>query len=220
MKTTYAVVWRDGALPLATGKLELLPRTLKLDGADISTEIPYETIVGIRVGRCAEDRLNGRLSVVVEQRRADPVIISTVGQSSLVGEIAERLARLQFGVEGDRRVALIVPLKAGSRDSVRSLLEDGPPFDPSELPGLDRHEVFLTLEEAVFLFESRLGLEALTPLLADPDLWAAFGKWQEHLGGPPRIAEAAYAWTRQESTNGVSYLSTPGPGDSDGGDIF
>jgi hypothetical protein len=85
---------------------------------------------------------------------------------------------------------------------------------------LDRHEVFLTTDETVFLFESRLGIEALTPLLAAPDLWAAVGRWQEHLAGPPRVAEAAYSWTRPETAKGLSYLPTRGPGDSDGGDIF
>lgn len=218
MKMTYGVVWREGALPLVSGKLEFLPRTLKLDGAETSKEIPYETIVGIRTGRSAEDRVDGRPSVVVEQRKGDPVTISTVAQPSLVGEIAERLAALQLGVEADRRVALIVPLKPGSRDAVRGLLEAGPPFDPTELPGLDRHEVFLTTEEAVFLFESSLGVEALTPLLAEPDLWAAVGRWQDHLAGLPRIAEAAYSWTRREPANDLSYLRTPGPGDSEGGD--
>jgi hypothetical protein len=113
MKTTYGVVWREGAFPLVSGKLEFLPRALKLDGAETSKEIPYETIVEIRTGRSAEDRVDGRPSVVVERRRADPVTISTVAQPSLVGEIAERLAALQLGVEADRRVALIVPLKAG-----------------------------------------------------------------------------------------------------------
>ena len=220
MKTTYGVVWREGALPLVSGKLEFLPRALKLDGADTSKEIPYETIVGIRAGRSAEDRVDGRPSVVVERRTADPVTISTVAQPSFVGEIAERLAALQLGVEADRRVALIVPLKSGSRDAVRALLQDGPPFEPSEIPGLDRHEVFLTAEEAVFLFESRLGVEALAPLLAEPDLWAAVGHWQKHLAGPPRIAEAAYSWARNGAAEDLSYPPTPGAGDSDGGDIF
>jgi hypothetical protein len=220
MKKTYGVVWRDGALPLLSGKLEFFPRALRLDGTDISKEIPYETIVGIRAGRSAEDRVDGRPSVVVEQRKGNPVRISTVAQPSLVGEIAERLAALQLDVEVVRRVTLVVPLKPGSRDAVRGLLETGPPIEPTELPGLDRHEVFLTTEEAVFVFESHLSLEALAPLLAEPNLWAAVGEWQHHVAGPPRIAEAAYSWTRREAANGLSYLPTPGPGDSEGGDIF
>jgi hypothetical protein len=31
------------------------------------------------------------------------------------------------------------------------LLESGPPFDPEQITGLDRHEVFLTSKEAVFV---------------------------------------------------------------------
>jgi len=32
MRTSYGVVWRVGEEPLARGKLELLPRILRLDG--------------------------------------------------------------------------------------------------------------------------------------------------------------------------------------------
>ena len=39
-----------------------------------------------------------------------------------------------------------------------------PPFDPEAL-GLDRHQVFLTASEAVFIFESELGAGALESLL-------------------------------------------------------
>ena len=52
-----------------------------------------------------------------------------------------------------------------AHDAVRALLADGPPFDPEAL-GLDRHQVFLTATEAIFVFESELGASALEPLLA------------------------------------------------------
>jgi hypothetical protein len=54
----------------------------------------------------------------------------------------------------------------------------------------------------------------------NPELWAAAGEWRQHVDGPPRIAEDAYSWTRSEPVTDVSYLPTPGPGDSDGGDIY
>ena len=51
---------------------------------------------------------------------------------------------------------------------MQALLEDGPPFDPAEIPGLERHQVFLTADEAVFVFDTPLGHEALAPLTARP----------------------------------------------------
>jgi polyphosphate glucokinase len=44
----------------------------------------------------------------------------------------------------------------------------------------------------------------------------AFRLWD----GPPGITEDAYSWTRGEPMEDVSFLPTPGPGDSEGGDIY
>ena len=38
--------------------------------------------------------------------------------------------------------------------------------------------------------------------------------------GPPRVGEQVYSWTPADVPGNVSYLPTPGPGDSDGGDIY
>ena len=97
---------------------------------------------------------------------------------------------------------------------------DLPPFDPASIEGLDRHEVYLTADEAVFVFESALGVDALVPLFADPKLWEHVSAWGQHLGGTPRIAEEAFSWSRAKLDDDVSYLPTPGPGDSEGGDIY
>jgi hypothetical protein len=92
------------------------------------------------------------------------------------------------------RVVVVVPLKAGVRDRVRELLELGPPFDP-EAAGLERHQVFLTDHEAVFLFEApdQAILDRLARSLRLR--WAAVG-WREYLGGRTRLAEIAYSWAR------------------------
>jgi hypothetical protein len=68
--------------------------------------------------------------------------------------------------------------------------------------------------------ESRLGADAPTSLLEDPKLWEAAASWREYVAGPPRIAEDVFSWSRSESQNDVAYLATPGPGDSDGGDLY
>jgi len=210
MRKSYGVVWREDMLPLATGKLELLPRGLRLEGLAgqhaAAREIAYEGLVGVRVGRAA-DRIDGRPTVILERRTGLPITIATVPQSSLVGEIAERLTALQLGPEATRRTALVIPLKKEAHEAVRGLLEAGPPFDPEQTTGLDRHEVFLTSEEAVFVFESKLGAEALEPLLAEPELWEAAAAWRDHLAGPPRLAEDVFSWTRGE-TSGEALIDT------------
>ena len=220
MRQTYGVVWRDGVAPLATGKLELLPAGLRLEGLEGATEIPYKGLAGVHVGRTAGERINGRPSVVLERIGHVPVTIATVAQASLVGEIAERLATLQLGGAAPRRIALVVPLVPGSDEAVRTLLDQGPPFDPESIPELDRHEVFVTPEEAVLVFESESGSDAVAAMLSRPDFWQAAGAWEEHVAGRPRVAEAVYSWSRTDELDELSFLATPGPGNSDGGDVF
>jgi hypothetical protein len=99
MKTSYGVVWREGESPLATGKLELLPLGIRLDGLGRTQDIPYEVLANVRVGRLAGERIDGRPSVVLERRSGAPVTISTVAKPSLVGEIVEKLAALQLGTQ-------------------------------------------------------------------------------------------------------------------------
>jgi hypothetical protein len=199
MHTTYGVVWKEGAKPLARGRLELLPRFVRLDGMagsePASREIAYDNLSEIRIGRSPEDRIDGHPTLVLAPRVGDTFSIASVAQAGVIAEIAERLAALQLGSEGRRRLTIVLPLVEGAREAVRTLLADGPPFDPEAL-GLDRHEVFLTSTEAVFVFESELGASTLEPLLQEPDLWKSAAAWHEYLAGPPRIAEDVYSWTR------------------------
>ena len=121
---------------------------------------------------------------------------------------------------GPRRVAVVVPLAPGGRDTALELLGKGPPFDPEGIQGLDRHEVFVTPEEAVFVFESDIGADALAQLLAEPGFWQEPREWQKLIAAPLRIAEGHSLWTRWEPADELSFLPTPGPGDSEGGDIY
>ena len=50
-------------------------------------------------------------------------------------------------------------------------------------------------------------------LLAAGPPWAGAAEWAEIVAGEPFIG-------REDELSGVSYDSTPGPGDSEGGDIF
>jgi len=224
MRTSYGVVWQEGDLPLARGKLELLGQSVRLDGVagtqPTKRDIPYESLAGVRVGRSGEDRLDGRPSLVLERRSGQLISIASVAQPGVVAELAERLAALQLSGHGtEQRTAIVLPLKEGAKSEAQSLLAAGPPFD-LEHTRIERHEVFLTEREVVFVFVSPLGIEALEPLLADPDFWRGAAAWREHLAGPPRLAQGVYSWERSEPSNDLLFLPTPGPGDSEGGDIF
>src|SRR5262249_60370397 len=100
------------------------------------------------------------------------------------------------------------------------LVKRGAPCDPGTMEGLDRHDVFLPREGGVFVFERPRGGGAPAPLLADPKLWEAAAAWGEYVAGPPRFADEVFSWSRRDAAEDVSFLPTPGPGDSDGGDIY
>jgi hypothetical protein len=220
MQISYGVVWREGSAPLSSGKLEVRPRAIRLEGLDRSSEIPYEGLASVRVGRSAGDRIDGRPSLVLERRTGEPISIATVAQPSLLGEIVDQVVAHRIQDVTPRRVALVLPIEPGSHDAVRELLAGGPPFDPDEIPGLERHEVFLTADEVVFTFDADLSDRALDALVAAPELWSAAVAWREHIAGPPRLAESAFSWLRAAEPDELSSLPTPGPGDSDGGDIY
>jgi hypothetical protein len=209
MRASYGVVWREGSLPLASGKLELLPRAVRLDGmagsVPTTREIAYDLLSEIRIGRSAGDRIDGRPTLVLAPRTGDPFSIASVAQTGVIAEIAERLAALQFGSAGRRRTAVVIPLREDAHEAVQSLLAAGPPFDPDRI-GLDRHDVFLTPTEAIFIFESRLGEHALEPLLEQPELWQSAAAWHEYVAGPPRIAEDVYSWKRPDTETDRSLL--------------
>lgn len=207
MRIDYGVTWREGTLPPATGKLELLTDELRLEGLanarTISREIPYDELAAVRVGRSPADRIDGRPTVVLEPRKGAPIMIATVAQSSAVGEIVERLATLQSASIGTLRTAIVIPIRKNAAGAVRALLEAGPPFDPEELGGLAAHEVFVTASEAVFVFESRVGARPLARLFSEPTMWKAAAAWRKHLAGTPRVAEEIYSWRRSEGGQSV-----------------
>jgi hypothetical protein len=111
----------------------------------------------------------------------------------------------------------VVPIKASKQGAVRSLLRRGAPFDPARL-GIERHRVFVTPKEVIFDFEMA-DPEALERLARDPTVLAAAAEWQELVDGPPRFAELVYSWKHPDDS-GLVFAPTPGPGDSDGGDLF
>jgi hypothetical protein len=95
MQKRYGVVWRTGSLPLSTGMLELRARDLRFEGLSGSRPtaqtIAYAELAGVRVGRSADERIDGRPTAILERRSGVPLTLTTVAQPSLLGEIVERL---------------------------------------------------------------------------------------------------------------------------------
>jgi hypothetical protein len=94
------------------------------------------------------------------------------------------------------RLVVVAPLKPGAEARARELLDEGPPFD-LEGSSFDSHEVFVTPQEVVFVFE---GSETLDLDAGDPVLARAAEAWAECLDGRPRIARPAFSWKRDAAS--------------------
>jgi hypothetical protein len=116
------------------------------------------------------------------------------------------------------RVAVVLPIEATAQDRVREILAAGPPFD-LEASGIDGYHVFSTGNEVIFILDAS-DPSRLQRLVANLDLTAAAEAWRQHAAGPARIAEEAFSWSRPDLAEGLSFAATPGPGDSEGGDLY
>ena len=197
---SYAVVWGepDG---LASGGLTFVPEGIRLEGKRLlggrlaSLLIGRDQLRSVRIGRAQHERIGGRPALVVELADGRTVPISAPGPG-LLAELADLLGALRSQrAQETGQVLVIVPLRKGSIEPARSLIEQGPPFDPESV-GLTRHHVFVTEREAVFVFDTTDVSHAVTRL-ADPDLWTAAEAWRSCLDGEPRIAEHIHAWPHE-----------------------
>ena len=99
-----------------------------------------------------------------------------------------------------------------------ALIGHGPPFD-AEKVGLERYHVFLTDREAVFLVEADV-VDGLREVVNTAKFSGAAAPWQDLAAGPPRVAEEAISWVRPRVREYISSTPSPGPGDSEGGDVY
>jgi len=218
MQETYAVSWRDGDGEPSSGRLELVPGGLAFTNGSTAAGVAYGDLRALHVGRTVADRISGRPTLVLERRAGEPIRIAGVGQAGIISELAEHLSSLLGEERVMSRAVVVVPLRAGANEQAAQLLHAGPPFDPQEV-GLERHHAFLTESEAVFVFEAD-SPNAAEKLIGDGRFWSAATAWKDLVAGPPRVAEDAYSWLRPHVPDDVSFEPTPGPGDSDGGDLF
>jgi hypothetical protein len=222
MHQSYAVTWRNGDSPIHSGKLELRAGGLSLEGMNgagpVSLLIAYGELQGLRMAPGAE-RLDGRPTLVLGRRPGGDVRVASIGAPGVISELTDHITALRAGsaLAADR-VAVVVPLRKGKREKAERLLEQGPPFNPERV-GLERHEVFLTDNEALFIFYAASGF-GLQRLLSDTKVWASAAAWHDVVAGPPRIAKPFFAWAAVADQDDLFFDATPGPGDSDGGDIY
>ncbi|HEX9350795.1 MAG TPA: hypothetical protein VF877_05950 [Gaiellaceae bacterium] len=223
MRISYAITWQEPDAEPRSGRLELEPRGLSFEGSNGNgvaiEEITYDELSAVRIARTPGDRLSGRPTLVLERRTGGPIRIASVAQPGIISELAEHLAALHLGEELSlSRVVVVLPLKEGAHDRAAAVLEQGPPFDP-EQAGLERHQVYLTDREAIFVFEADAA-DAVDRLAKDTTLWGAAAAWKELVAGPPRLAEEAFSWVQAPPIEYISSGPSPGPGDSEGGDVY
>jgi hypothetical protein len=211
MRQTYGVVWRRGATPEARGRLELDGSALRLIGVNghgvVTEEIRYEDLEGVHVGRSTDERIHGRPSLVLERSGRETISFTSITEPGVIGELTDRITALQRS-SASQRAAIVLPLFQGSSDAARGLLREGPPFDLDAL-GLERHTVYLTDDEVVFIFEWR-GEASFESLLAQPELWDVASAWTALAAGPPRLAGPAFSWTRSGAAPVDESLLPPG----------
>lgn len=130
---------------------------------------------------------------MLDRRGAPALLIEPLG-AGLLSELADTLAELSTlrGEQGEW-VAVVLPLKPGAFERALELIAEGPPFDPAEA-GLGQHHVFVSEQEAVFVFDGVNVRETVRRLLTSPQAWRLSAAWAGCLAGRPRLAEAAYSW--------------------------
>jgi hypothetical protein len=99
----------------------------------------------------------------------------------------------QWPPDTAERVAVVAGLKEGAREEAMQLIAAGPPFDPAA-HGFERHAVYLSASEVVFLFEGASAGRRLAGLVDDMETSAFFGAWAPLLEGTPRLAHEFYFW--------------------------
>jgi hypothetical protein len=197
MRVTYAVTWEEPDGIRRSGRLELGTDALHLVGSNgdgaASTELPYTDVRRFGLARSGGERLQGRPTLLLELPGGQILKIAGVSQPGIVAELSDRLAMLTGDPSKVEKAAIVVPLRPGSRAEVEELLRNGPPFEPERL-GLVRHEVYVSDDEVIFVFQGLPSMFA-ERLAEDDSFWSAATAWRRLVRGRARFAEAAYSWS-------------------------
>jgi hypothetical protein len=89
------VVWTEDGTTLLPGRLELEGRKLRLvggsHGTERSRELDLSDIASTRLGRSADERIGGRLTLVVELRTGGSLRIAGFERPGAMRDLADRL---------------------------------------------------------------------------------------------------------------------------------
>jgi hypothetical protein len=98
-------------------------------------------------------------------------------------------------------LVVVLPLRPGARDRARDLLRREP-------PATSGIQAYVTEEEVVFLLETEAEVDRLE------------AAWADLSAGPPRVGEGVSTWLFPHLTDEAFFTPTPGPGGSEGGDVY
>jgi hypothetical protein len=96
------------------------------------------------------------------------------------------------------RLVLIASLKPGAEAGAAELIAEGPPFD-LERSGFERHAIYLSSGEVVFVFEGHEVEWAVDALVDAPFNWMlsdALERWRAVIVDTPRVAREQFSWAR------------------------
>ena len=192
--TDYAVVWSEDGRTAHAGRLIVGDAAIELHGRDLERAlvVPAAVIARVYAAREQRERLRGCPTLVLERRDGPPIRIGALGPG-VVGEVLELIAALSESAAEERAI-VVLPLREGGTARARELIAGGPPFDPDAV-GLSRHDVFVTERETIFILEGPRIQATVERLLGDVSVWRSAAAWRSCLGGRPRLADHAYAWT-------------------------
>jgi hypothetical protein len=95
------------------------------------------------------------------------------------------------------RFVLVAQLKPDGRQRAEELLAEHSVLGAAELaPALDRHAIFLSESEVVFLFEGEGSHGSVRTIFNDPAQSTLISHWLPLFDGPLHRAEEAYLWER------------------------
>ena len=196
MQITYAVSWEEPGGVRHSGRLELRPEGLSFNGQNgsgpVTRLVQYGEIRGFRLARSTGERLQDRPTLVLELDEGERLKVASVAQPGIVTELADRLSGLSGGRGVTEREAIVIPIRPDMRREAEALVENGPPFDPSEY-GLSSHEVFVTDHEVIFVFDGSPAVFS-QHLANDEAVFEAAEAWRPLIDGPLRLGLQAYAW--------------------------
>lgn len=201
---THRVVWALNAGDPVTGTLEVTGGDIRLAGrtgagTEAACRIAAAELFHVSESGAESDRVDGLRAVVVDERGGRRLLIAPQAGEEHVREIAALLERAS-GLAGSAltRVAVRVPVDPSHAERVRALVRQGPPYDLSEVPGLERHQVYVTDHDVLFLFEGADPGLAVERVLRDARVWRALEAWDDHVTGRPSVVEPDYTWSRRE----------------------